>query len=241
MAAEAITPVDEIGMPLPLAPYERGFIYANQPEKDEHHLFHPRKSPTLVRDLGGRAVRVVRLQQADWHQHHIDYHGYYYGPPLPETSGEQFGIVVLAIAGYVPDRAISFYDGEPEEVPLTHRQRQQLWEGGDFRTSSPDIVRNFLTDYTTKQSLTDVDERLIDEFLNTPNMQKRHHLGGVLLGLAIERATEPIDPFYRQAWKKGLIHRNSSHRIQRLIKKKLQYKHRHSLLIDKLEDALSAA
>lgn len=238
MAAEAITPVDEIGMPLPLALPERRGLCLDHLKTDEHHPFHPKKSPVLTRSLGGRAVRASRLQTTEWHQHHSDYHGHYCGPPLPDTRRQQFAIVVLATAGYVPNRAIAFDGGEPEIVPLTKKQRQLMWDRGDFKVASPDTVHNFLIDYTVHQDLVEVDERLIDEFLNTPNKHKRHSLGGTLLNLAIEQATEPIDPLYRQAWKKNQIHRNSSSSIRRLIKCRLQSRHKRSVLIDRLEQAL---
>ena len=234
------TPVDEIGMPLPLAPIAGENRTADQPNPDWHHHFHPRRSPILTRDLGGNAVRNARLQRSDYRQHHIDYHGHYWGPPLPETRQQQFGIVVLASAGYVPDRAISFKDGQPEEIPLSKNQRQTLWTSGDLRIAAPDTIRKFLIEYTTSQDLREVNEKLVDEFLNTPNEQRRYHLGGTLLQLAIEMATDPIDPFYRTAWKKGLIPRDSSSRTQRLIKNKLRYKQHRSNLIDKLEQSLAA-
>lgn len=233
------TPVDEIGMPLPLAPIIGESQDASQPP-DWHHHFHPRKSPILTRDLGGQAVRNVRLQRADYHQHHFDYHGYYFGPPLPETRQQQFGIVVLASAGYVPERAISFRDGQPEEIYISKRQRQSLWSSGDLKIAASETIRRFLIDYTVSQDLTEIDEKLVDEFLNTPNMQKRYHLGGRLLQLAIEAAIEPIDPFYRIAWKKGLMPRESSSRPQRLVKKKLRYKDHLPNLIDRLEQTLAA-
>ncbi|MDQ3065222.1 MAG: hypothetical protein M3Q36_03040 [bacterium] len=234
------TPVDEIGMPLPLVPISRENGKVSQLNPDWHHHFHPKKSPILVRDLGGQAVRSVRLQRTDYDQHHNDYHGYYFGPPLPETKQRQFGIVVLASAGYVPDRAISFKDGQPEEVHLTNRQRRLLWAKGDLRIASTEKVRKFMIDYTLSQDLTDINEKLVDEFLNTPNHQRRYHIGGMLLQFAIERATEPIDPFYRTAWKSGLMPRESSSRAQRLIKNRLRIKQNRPRLIDQLEQTLAA-
>lgn len=227
-------------MPLPLAPLTGDRQHSRHPETDWHHHFHPKKSPILVKGIGGQAVRNVRLQRSDYYQHHIDYHGNYDGPPLPQTRQEQFGVVLLASAGYVPDRAISFSDGQPEEVSLSQRQRQKLWSSGDLKIAAPETIRKFLIDYTTSQNLTEINEKLVDEFLNTPNMQRRYHLGGVLLQLAIEVATDPIDPFYRTAWKKGLIPSYSSSRVQRVVKSKLRYKQHLPILVDRLERALAA-
>jgi hypothetical protein len=241
MAAEAITPIDEIGMPLPLAPTNLEIHDASQPKPDWHHHFHPKKSPLLTEDDGGKAVRGARLQKADWGLHHNKYHSYYEGPPLPNTQSQKFGIAVLASAGYVPAEAIDLSSEEPRIVTLSSSQRYRLWRSGELRIGAPDTVRKFLQEYTLGQNLAEVNEKLVDEFLNTPSEQRRYKLGGVLLDFAIEKAVEPLDPFYRTAWKKGYIDRKSAHRPQRLVKTKLRYKTRQPTLVDKLYDTLLAA
>lgn len=226
-------PVDEIGMPLPLAPALELTPKKGRPKPDRHHHFHPKRSEVLTRDLGGQAMRNLRVQESDYETHHTDYHGYYDGPPLPEIPQDQFGIVLLGVAGYIPTRAIKFNDGQPEEVPLTRQQRRLMWDRGDIGIGSTKAVKEFIIDYMTSQNLAEVNEKLVDEFLNTPNMQRRYRLGGELLQLAIKTAAEPIDPFYHKAWKKGLIPRETSSKATRLIRNRLrlnQYQHRISLV-----------
>ena len=241
MAPEALTPIDEIGMPLPLAPTNLELRDASQPKPDWHHHFHPRKSLLLTDDDGGNAVRHSRIQKADWNIHHNEYHGYFAGPPLPETSAQKFGIAVLASAGYVPAEAIEFKSDGPHIITLSNKQRNRLWGSGELRSAAPEAVRKFLLAYTLEQDLVEVNEKLVDEFLHTISEQRRYRLGGMLLSLAIEKAVEPLDPFYRTAWKKGYIDRTSAHKPQRLIKTKIHFKSRQSMLVDKLYDVLAAA
>lgn len=240
MAAEAYTPIDEIGMPLPLAPTNLEIRDASQPKPDWHHHFHPRKSLILREDWGGDAVRNARVQLSDYRVHHNEYHTYYKGPELPETPQQKFGIAVLAIAGYVPAEAIAFKRGKPEIVQLTENQRSRLLTSGELKIAAPETLRSFLAEYTVKQDLTDADETLIDEFIHTRQLDRRYKLGGALLDMAIEKAVEPLDPFYRTAWKKGYIDRSSAHRPRRLLKTKIYYKSRQPKIIQQLHDELAA-
>lgn len=241
MAAEAYTPIDEIGMPLPLAPTNLEIRDASQPKPDWHHHFHPRRSLILQEDWGGDAIRTARVQKADWNIHHLDYHNYFQGPVLPETPAQKFGIAVLAVAGYVPAEAIEFVKSEPKIIRLSDEQRNRLWTSGELRSAAPETVRRFLVDYTIKQELTDVKEQIIDEFLHTSNYDRRYKLGGTLINLAIDKAVEPLEAFYRSAWKKGYINRASAHRPGRLVRTKLKLKSHQGILIQKLQEELRAA
>lgn len=240
MAAEAYTPIDEIGMPLPLAPTNLEIHDASQPKPDWHHHFHPRRSVTLTEDWGGDAVRNARVQKYDYAIHHFDYHGYFEGPPLPETPAQKFGIAVLALAGYVPGEAILFKRDGPHIVGLSDSQRNRLLKSGELRCPSPEIVRRFMLDYTLKQNLVEVNEKLVDEFLNTSDLDRRYNLGGSLLNLAIDKAVEPLDPFYRNAWKKGYIDRTSARKPQRLVRNSIRLRSRQIPLVNRLYESLAA-
>lgn len=241
MAAEAITPIDEIGMPLPLAPEINRNIDASQLKSDWHHHFHPRRSSILLDDFGGPAVRTSRLQFVTREAQHDEYHRYYVGPELPKTPQEKFGLVVLATAGYVPELGLSFAGSSPEEIGLSGLQRERLWKSGELRVSSPDIVRTFIMDYTLGQNLEGVKEALVDEFINTQDIQRRRYLGGVLIEMAIEKAVEPLAPFYRDAWARGCIDPRASRRPQRLIKSRMMYKRNEQKIISQLHENLIAA
>lgn len=241
MAAEAYTPIDDIGMPLPLAPTDLETHDASQPKPDWHHHFHPRRSLILTQDWGGDAIRNARVQKANWNTHHLEYHNYYQGPELPDTPAQKFGITVLAVAGYVPEEAIEFVKSEPSIIRLSDGQRNRLLKSGELRCAAPEIVRKFLIEYTVKQEFTDVKDSIIDEFLNTSDDLRRYRLGGTLLNLAVDKAVEPLDPFYRTAWKKGYIHRTSAYRPQRLVRTKLKFKSHQAELINRLHKELDAA
>ena len=240
MAAEALTPIDEIGMPLPLAPTDFEPNDASQPQ-DWHHHFHPRRSPVLTQDWGGQAIRTVRVQKSDYIVHHNEYHGHYIGPPLPATPAEKFGLTVLATAGYVPGHAIEFRKDEPNIVPLSNEQRKRLWNSGELRNAAPELARKFILEYTMKQDLTEINEKLVDEFLGTSDVERKYKIGGTLLGFAIDAAVEPLAPFYRTAWEKGYIKRTSAYRPQKFLKAKIRLRTHQPQLVNMLYDTLAAA
>jgi len=212
MAAEYATPLDlETGIPLPimpradLPPVPRGRGGRNLERiADWHHPFHPR--PVLLAgDQGDQAVRHCRTQWADYEDHHHRYHNVFVGPTLPESAEEQFRTVVLAAAGYVPDHAIAFNDRRATIKPLQPEAREFLWKTGQIRVAGPADVRNFLFAYTLRHDFSGINNRTIDEFLNSPSMQRRRELGRTLLGLAARDAARPVQDIYRDSLAHGLI------------------------------------
>jgi hypothetical protein len=238
MAAEAITPVDELsGLPLPLAPSPN--LDPSSEETNWHHHFHPRRSELLKGKAGGIAVRNVRLQLTTIDDHN-EYHNHFAGPPLPGTQAERFFVTVLTTAGYVPDSAIDFTGQEPKIVGITDTSREILWQSGQLRHNSSTVVREFFIRYALAQDLSDVRENLVDEFLNTTSPDRRRHLGHWLLGKAIERATEPVDPVYLAAWKSGLLHPKTPANPRTLVKASLGPPKKRESLLDQLEQRLAA-
>lgn len=239
MAASEVTPIDEIGMPLPIAPPDYPLPANRREIADWHHHNHPRKDPRLA-DIGGRALRNVRVQLTDWWDHHMDYHGHYIGPPLPESPSRKFCSVVMAAAGYVPDEVIDFSGTSPQVVPITDTQRERLWYGGELRIAGPGLVRNFLCEYTLGQDISHVRNNLIDEFLNTKNFDRRRFLGHWLLAQATEKAAEPLGLYYRQAWKKGRIPPNVPAKLPTLVQTKLGTVRHRDTLVEQLHHKLAA-
>jgi hypothetical protein len=127
MAAELITPCDEVsGLPLPFAPAEitslEGPGFSNW-----HHLFHPASAPQL-QSVGGKALRNCRTQLVIANLHNMregSYHSVFKGPPLPDAddSESQFFYCVLACAGYVPAKGIDMTSVRPE-IPITLSESQ---------------------------------------------------------------------------------------------------------------------
>lgn len=129
MAAELITPVDEVsGIPLPILPQE--LLPSDNPAKANwHHPWHASSAPEL-QTLGGKALRHSRVQLVRTTDHNegdrtrgkLTYHDFYIGPKLPSDEPTQFNACVLACAGYIPERAIDLRGDEPAEVIMTREQ-----------------------------------------------------------------------------------------------------------------------
>jgi hypothetical protein len=117
MAAELVTPVDELtGLPLPILPTGENLPHNKGHVANWHHHFHPASSPELTATIGGRALRQSRVQLVPVRHHNFSntaYHRFFSGPPIPGEEEEQFGMCVLAAAGYLPREAIDMNNGNP--------------------------------------------------------------------------------------------------------------------------------
>lgn len=214
MAALETTPIDELtGIPLPLIAQED---YSGRFSPDLHHPFHPKRDERLG-DIGGQAVRNCRVQLVPYRLHHYDYHQRYIGPELPTAAEDQLRLVVLASAGYVPQQGLSFKDGQPEIVTLTEQQRAQLWDRRIMRVGLRKSVYAFLLEQTFGQDFATVNESTIDEFLHTPDIERRWELGNTLLGLGTYQATESIKSVYKRAHKAELIEPSNARAVSRFV------------------------
>lgn len=227
------------GMPLPISP-----VYAaNRPSRypeDEHHPWHDRQNP-LLRDLGGKALRVSRVQGVNYDAHHLDYHGANLLPVLPVTDVERIRPIILAVAGYVPKYAITFTSrGTPNRIPQSEKIRMQLWQSGKIRVGSTTPVRKFLCEYVLQQDLSDLSSATIDEFLYTTDEQRKWELGNSFLGRASRRAAEPIESVYQEAYKAQLIPNNRGQNASRFILGYLGLKKQRPRLFGELETKLAA-
>lgn len=201
------SPVDEqTGVPLILHP-EGNSTDSHRASPDKHHPWHPKNHP-LVKSgtLGGEALRASRVQLANYDLHHLDYHRNFYGPELPTDDPSRFNLIVLTAAGYIPEKALVFSEFQkPQLKEITLEQRLKLWQTGRIRVDKPGTVRSFLKDYSLGQDLSDISERVIDEFLFTHDPIKRMELGYNLIGKAVLRATVPIKDTYKDAFKAELL------------------------------------
>lgn len=199
MAAEQETPT-ELGIPLPLVPIEN-LAEIPKDQTNWHHHFHPRTNPALIEE-GGSVIRTARLQKSLKFGNHEQYHQYYTGPPLPDTSEERFRIAVLARAGYVPERGILMRgrDETPREVVLSRYQRHLLTYEGQLKPGSAGDTREFIGKFILAQDLSDIKISLIDELLHSKDTGRKQFLGYWMLSQAIERAVLPIADDYRRAW-----------------------------------------
>jgi hypothetical protein len=148
MAAELITPTDELsGLPLPLLPVAEKLPLKGG-EANWHHHFHPASSPVLTESNGGRALRSSRIQLVPRTHHNYGnktaYHAFYAGPPIPSERDEQVGMAVLSCAGYIPEYAIDVSTGDPHIDHLTRRQTKMLTMKSDPVRVGDNEVKHYL-------------------------------------------------------------------------------------------------
>lgn len=237
--AELVTPTEQ-GIPYPLLPPPY-FLPSDRPDlADDNHAFHPRLSP-LLQGVSGEAIRNCRVQRTDWYDHHIIYHGYYDGPPLPRTEAERFRIVVMAVAGYIPDLAIDCHGYKPEIVPITTEVRERLWKGKEMRVYRSGPVRKFMAEYVTSQDLSHVDEKHIEEFLHTDIEERRIFLGHWLLSQATEVATESLHEDYLDAHRRGKIVPGLTKKPENFVQNNFGNRFERNPVVRLLQERLQAA
>jgi hypothetical protein len=229
MAATGLeqTPADQkSGLPLPILPFE------NAHETSWHHHAHPRNVKAL-KEAGGMVVRTVRVQQVAGpsgaaifdeagrvdakYGPHQRYHLFYGGPPLPETRREQFEYCVWASAGYVPKEALDVSGDSPEIVSMTS-EKILLLKDRDLNISDRSTLSAFLKDYLFDQDLSHVKGEMIDEFVSTNDDSRKRFLGHWLLAQASEKATEPLEPTFREAYKVGLVKPSVSAKVANVVR-----------------------
>jgi hypothetical protein len=239
MARYEFTPVDEIGVPLPIAPPEM-LLPKNSPEADWHHHMHPKRDPRLD-DVGGFALRNARIQLSSYDTHHNRYHREFFGPPIPDTAEEKFGLTVLLAAGYLPNGVIDFRKRKTFFRQMRPDEKQRFWASGEMRIGSETHIRNFLTEYTLAQDISHVDDWTVDEFLYTEDPERKRFLGHWLLAQAIEKATEPISGLYEHALKKERLGADKPTKVASLVAVQLGNVRRRDTLLPQLEQKLVAA
>lgn len=226
-----ITPRDKLSrLPLPILPFESASVTS------EHHAAHPSSSELLKHD-GGEAVRAVRLQIVQGlgstasrknikdptkvpGEHQL-YHHWFDGPELPASRREQFEYVVWATLPYVPTKAIAFPNKRPMVVKMTPEQIEAVRKNikGEASSKATDFMQNYLLE----QDLSHVGNNVIDEFVNTPDDERRYFLGHWLLAQAAEVATEPIEGRYKNARSLGRIPLNAA-KLSNVVKQRFKIK-----------------
>lgn len=235
------TPVDEAtGLPWVMYPPEYSLPTRRSDLADENHAFHPSRSPLLATPAG-EALKACRVQRVDWYDHHIVYHGYFDGPPIPTTEEEIFKTLVFAAAKYIPDMAIDCRGYQPEYVPISQKIKTRLWQTGEIKMDRPGVVRGFFANYLIGQDISHVKNSRIDEFVTTPDDTRRQFLGQWLLAQAAEVATEPISPQYRVAQQTGRIVPGLTRKPENLVKDTLGNRFERSPYLTRLHAALAEA
>jgi hypothetical protein len=243
MAAELITPADQLtGMPLPILNPSMTRTYASPVYKaDWHHSFHPSSSEILKDTPGGVALRNCRAQRVHYGVHHYDYHRIFKGPDIPQSEDEQFRLVVLAAAGYVPEEALTFdRKGNPSIIHMNAKQRERLWSEQQMKLWTPRKVRDFLQGHILSQDFSPVKQLTIEEFLTTPDEQKRWELGCTLLGYASLKATEQVKDTYKVARRETCLPPTRAQTAARFVLGAVSLKKDRAQLFSRLDDTLMA-
>ncbi len=209
-----VTPTDETtGLPIPIVPIDPRFSH-NGDFSDYHHLFHPRIDLVAQRHDADVALRKSFGQQLPrWlHEH---YHRYFSGPVLPTSRQQKFTTVVLACAGVVPRSGLLFTrDGpflfervsEEQYAAVGKTVRHEGLQNPDQTRQSRNDIGKFFANYALEQSFHEAfSDGLIDEFLNTPDAQRRRIIGNLMIKEAIERAVDPVRPVHAELVRSGLL------------------------------------
>lgn len=159
-------PVDELtGMPLPIAPHIN--LSALSPAQiNEHHHFYPRLSPILRNSLGGRALRVARIQRVATTQHNFGetpFHKFFQeGPDIPSDPETQLGMCVLACAGYLPPKVVDTSTGEPIVRPMKDWEYSRLSKPNTYLDPMPHQVKRYRDRRFPGMSLIDAKAELVN-------------------------------------------------------------------------------
>lgn len=193
------TPTDNYGMPLlVLGPNKRHpFKYTNK-----HHLWHPNDS--LLEDSDAdRALRYSIVQRLPRFVHDR-YHDRYGGSALPTADSDKFLLTILGRAGYRPQEALNFTGTGPEKIPYDVLNDRRVFifpdfarkgeDGQDYKTRRTGI---FLARYAIAQDVGHLKE--IDEFLHTPDEERKLALGVFIIEEAIRVAVDPWVVKYSEA------------------------------------------
>jgi hypothetical protein len=203
------TPIDEVTkLPYPLLPYE-----GIPTELSLHHAAHPRTRKELRGIENGDITRAARMQWVsgpagsvllgqklrDFHQPHQRYHYFYKGPEwLPSTEEEQFAYGVWAGSLFVPDFGLDVSGKKAKVRRMTEEQKERL-HAGQIKIGAPEYLNTFLRRYVIKHGIPHVDGEMIDDFMNTEDIESRINIGRVILSQASEVVTEPIQTDFERA------------------------------------------
>ncbi len=229
MTAERQTPVDEnTGLPLPIYPASDDLgVRSKKLGCNWHHLFNPRNDEILASTDGGAFLRDSRLQLTPkWL--HERYHQIYTGPPIPEVGRDQLLLGVLAVAGYLPELAIDVTRSEDRDSKVVldealYRQmtgpRSQRHDiGKQINAQRFARIGRFMMAEVLNQNIEEIDQSILDQFLETKDQELRLRLGRTIIDALIEQVTEPIEPIYAKAYRQNKLATTHIRRPSGIIK-----------------------
>jgi hypothetical protein len=229
--------------------YHHHFFNAHDP----HLLGKPGSPRDTLEALAGRAVRMSRGQVLPVPVHtrfHDDYEPL--GDQLPHTVDEKFKTAVRACTGVASRWAIDL--SRPADDRLVYMSDEVFAKVADPAVLCPEdgyydarkhthgrsvTMADFFVRYALSRELTMVSERVIDEFLYSPIVDRRRKLGNFILAEALNASVDGVAGEYRQLRKRGMVHKRT-HSVYSAIHNRVRVRglaRYHGLL----EDSLLAA
>lgn len=225
----------ETRLPYPIAPtWGRRQLENNW--EDRHHAAYQRMAPELQGDAG-RAVRHSRVQLVPRWLHNR-YHGFYPdGIELPQTELDKFCFSVLACAGVIPDKAIDVSGKKPQLVNIDPKGYRYFRRPGRLHpeykinkyTKDDDYAKHrgiFFMKYILENNLEEISPELLERFLlidKQKHSKRRLQMGWLIVGKAIEVATEPIKPLYKKAQEMGMLDKSCPTDPRQVIKRAVRH------------------
>ncbi len=222
-------------LPYPIAPSWDRRMYAENWE-DRHHAAYQRLAPEL-QDKAGRSVRHSRVQLVPRWLHNR-YHGFYpNGIELPQNDLEKFCFATLACAGVIPNKAIVVSGKRPKLVDIDAKGYRYFRKPGRI---SPEVKINkhtglddyakhrgiFFMTYVLENNIEEISPDLLKKFLDMDKnrySKRRAQLGWLIVGKAIENATEPIKPLYKKAQEMGMLDKSCPTDPRQVIKRAVRH------------------
>lgn len=199
--------------------------------EDRHHAAYQRLSPELQGEAG-RAVRHSRIQVVPrWL--HDRYHSFYPdGIELPQTDLTKFCFATLACAGVIPNKAIDVSGSKPKLVDIDAKGYRYFRKTGRIspevkinkHTGENDYAKHrgiFFMKYVLENNVNEISPDLLKKFLSmdkSRHSKQRAQLGWLIVGKAIENATEPIKPLYKKAQEMGMLDKSCPNDPRQVIK-----------------------
>jgi hypothetical protein len=229
VAIKRYTPVDVLtGLPLPIWPLNELPPKTELPTyPNPHHHFHPRKSKLIRKPDEANFLRNSRKQIVPrWI--HNKYHEIYSGPRIDKDEHKRLMLGIFAVAGYLPKYAIdapATVDlGEDVIRPIDDELYKQMTDKSHLYSEATrskerrDRVCDFMMRVVLKQDFNEVDQLVIEQFLDTKEEDTRLEMGRLILDKLINQSTEPIEPIYRYLYRKNMIAKRNFRQASGIIR-----------------------
>ncbi|MEI6237445.1 MAG: hypothetical protein WCP03_02485 [Candidatus Saccharibacteria bacterium] len=229
MTEKRFTPVDELtGLPLPILPTNElpnGVelpVYLNP-----HHHFHPKKAKLIRNPEEGGFLRNSRIQILPrWI--HNQYHDIYRGPKIDKDEQKRLLLGIFAVVGYLPKYAIDAPESAKRDEDVIVEIEDDLYRQMIDKTllkseatkskERRDRVCAYMMRVVLDQDVNIIDQLVIEQFLDTKNDNTRLEIGRLIINNLIEQSTEPIEPIYKQVYRKNMVRKRNIRQASGVIR-----------------------